>query len=73
MDDTSREAANVQVEIYRRLTGAQRAQIAYDMSVFARELSATRIRSEHPEWSEADVRRELVRIALLPAPLPARP
>jgi len=69
--DTSAQAAEVQASVYRRMTGAQRVQLAYEISMTAREFSASRIRHEHPEWSEADVRRELLRIAFLPAPLPA--
>lgn len=71
MRDTSAQAAEVQASVYRRMTGAQRVQLAYEISMTAREFAASRIRNEHPEWSEADVRRELLRIAFLPAPLPA--
>ena len=70
MSDTSREAAALQTSIHRRLTGAQRLRIALDMSQFARELSLCRLRSEHPDWTEADLKRELLRYAFLPAPLP---
>jgi hypothetical protein len=68
--DTSAQAAEVQASIYRRMTGSQRVLLAYEISMTAREFATSRIRSEHPEWSEADVRRELLRIALLPAQLP---
>lgn len=70
MRDTSAQAAEVQASIYRRMTGSQRVQLAYEISMTAREFATSRIRSEHPEWSETDVRRELLRIAFLPAPLP---
>ena len=46
--------------------------MALDMSLFARELTKERIRREHPKWTEKDVARELLRLALLPAPMPAR-
>jgi hypothetical protein len=52
------------------MTGSQKVQLAYEISMTAREFAASRIRSEHPEWSDADVGRELLRIAFLPAPLP---
>jgi len=42
------------------------------MSRFPRELACERIQQEHPEWPEALVTRELLRLAFLPAPLPAR-
>jgi len=53
------------------MSGEQRLLLAFEMSLFARELAKEGIRSEHPEWSEARVARELLRLAFLPAPLPA--
>ena len=54
------------------MTGVQRLLMAFEMSLFARELAKERIRSEHPEWVESQVARELVRLAFLPEPAPAR-
>jgi hypothetical protein len=54
------------------MTGEQRLLTAFEMSLFARELSKQRIRREHPEWSETQVARELVSLAFLPGPMPAR-
>jgi hypothetical protein len=68
--DTSAQAAEVQAGVYRRMSGSQKVQLAYEISMTARAFAASRIRSEHPEWSEADIGRELLRIAFLPAPLP---
>jgi len=45
--------------------------LAFEMSLFARDLAKAGIRHEHPEWSEARVARELLRLAFFPAPLPA--
>ena len=70
MSDTSREAAELQASVHRRLTGPQRLGIAWDMSLTARELSLSRLRAEHPEWSDSDLKRELLRIAFLPGRLP---
>ena len=70
LSDTSRDAAALQTSIHRRLTGSQRLRVALDMSLDARELSLTRLRRQHPDWSEADLKRELLRYAFLPAPLP---
>jgi len=44
--------------------------LSYEMSLFARELAKEGIRRDHPEWTEAQVARELLRLAFLPAPLP---
>jgi hypothetical protein len=52
------------------MTGEQRLLMAYEMSMFARELSKARIQGEHPDWSETQIGRELLRLAFLPAPLP---
>ena len=69
--DTSPEAAEVQLNVFRRMSGEQRLNLALEMSDFARGLSLSRIRSEHPEWSEWEIRRELLRLDFLPRPLPA--
>jgi hypothetical protein len=53
------------------MSGEQRLLLAFEMSLFARELNRERIRREHPEWPEALIIRELLRLAFLPAPLPA--
>jgi hypothetical protein len=61
----------VQLEIHRSMTGEQRLLLAYEMSMLARELNRARLLSEHPDWPEARIARELLRLAFLPAPLPA--
>lgn len=53
------------------MSGEQRLLLAFEMSLFARELAREGIRRDHPEWTEAQVARELLRLAFLPAPLPA--
>jgi Rv0078B-related antitoxin len=72
ISDTSSLAQTVQLEIQRAMTGERRLLAAFEMSLFARELSKQRIRREHPEWSETQVARKLVRLAFLPGPMPAR-
>jgi hypothetical protein len=71
MTDTSPEARAKQDEILRAMSGEQRMTLAYEMSMFARELAREGIRRDHPEWTEAQIARELLRLAFLPAPLPA--
>lgn len=72
LSDTSPAASTVQLRVQRAMTGEQRLLLAFEMSLFARELAKERIRQEHPEWAETQVARELIRLALLPAPLPAQ-
>jgi len=45
--------------------------LAFEMSLFARELAKEGIRRDHPEWTEGQIARELMRLAFLPSPLPA--
>ena len=71
ISDTTPEAKAIQERILRNMTGEQRLLLAWDMSLFARELARAGIRKDHPDWSEAQVARELLRLAFLPAPLPA--
>jgi hypothetical protein len=68
--DSSPAAQAVQFEIQRSMSGEQRIVLAYEMSMFARELNRVRIRREHPEWQESRIAREMLRLAFLPAPLP---
>ena len=70
--DTSPSAQALQLQIQRAMPGEQRLLLALEMSLFARELAKERIRREYPEWSDAQVARELVRLTFLPAPVPAR-
>jgi len=69
--DTSPGARAKQIEILRAMTGEQRIELAYEMSMFARELAREGIRRDHPDWPEERVVRELLRLAFLPGPLPA--
>ena len=69
-DDTSPAARTIQHRVYRAMTGAERFQIAIRLSREAREFALARLRRHHPDWSDRDLKRELLRIALLPRPLP---
>jgi hypothetical protein len=53
------------------MSGEQRILLAFEMSLLARELAREGIQREHPEWPEARVARELLRLAFFPAPLPS--
>jgi hypothetical protein len=70
MSDTSPEAAAIQAAIHRRMTGEQRLALAVEMSLFARELATARLRQQHPDWSEWELKRELLRYAFEGQPLP---
>ena len=70
--DTTLEASEIQLRAQQGMTGEERILLALDMSLFSRELARERVRSDHPEWNEAEVNRELLRLAFLPDPLPSR-
>lgn len=70
MTDTSTEAAALQADLHRRMSGEQRLRIAMEMSDLARELTLARLRLDHPAWGEPELRRELLRYAFGPDPLP---
>jgi hypothetical protein len=52
MTDTSPSAQVVQLKVQRAMSGEQRLLMAFEISMFARELAMARIRSEHPDWPE---------------------
>lgn len=69
--DTTAAADAIQLKVLRSMSGEQRMLLAFEMSLLARELAKAGIRREHPNWPEALVTRELLRMAFLPAPIPA--
>jgi hypothetical protein len=71
MSDTTPVAQAIQLQIQSAISGEQRLLLAFEMSLFARELAKAGIRRDHPDWTDAQVTRELLRLAFLPAPLPA--
>jgi len=71
LSDTTPEAKAIQEEALRNMIGEQRLLLAWDMSLFARDLARAGIRDAYPEWTDAQVARELLRLAFLPAPLPS--
>lgn len=60
--DTSPEAAAVQQEIITRMTPAQRLRLASEMSESMRNLALAGVRHRHPDWSEEQCKRELLRL-----------
>jgi hypothetical protein len=68
--DTSPAAQTMQFEIHRSMTGEQKILLAYEMSMAGRELSRCRLRQEQPRWTEAQIARELLKLAFFPKPLP---
>jgi hypothetical protein len=65
-------AMEVQLEVLRRLSAAERLQVMAEMCDAMRELAAAGMRARQPSWPEDAVQREVRRIygALAPAALP---
>jgi hypothetical protein len=57
--DTSERAARIQVELNRALGPERRLEMVMELSEFARQFALTRLRAQHPELSEPDLRRLL--------------
>ena len=61
-NDTHFEAAAIQQEIFRRMTTGQRLALALEMSESLRRVAMDGLRSRHPEMSEQELSRELMRL-----------
>jgi hypothetical protein len=70
LTDTKPAAQALQLKIQRSMAGERRLLLAFEMSLFARELARENLLREHPDWPEGQVTRELLRLAFFPAPLP---
>jgi hypothetical protein len=60
--DTSPGVHALQIRLYREAGPERRAAMAADLSEAVREFSRAGVRLRHPEFSEAEVNRELLRI-----------
>jgi hypothetical protein len=67
---TPEEGLQKQIEIYRRMTGQQRLQIAFRLSALSRELIRSNVRNYHPDWTDQQVEHEVVRRFRLGAGIP---
>lgn len=72
--DSAPEFLALQVQAWRRMTPAARIELAWEMSEAARGLLLARLGSEHPDWTDRQVRAEVARLALQATrPVPPRP
>ena len=60
--DTTPDAEAMQLELYRRMTPGRRVMIAYEMSMMARRITLSGIRSRHPEYTDDEAKYALFRI-----------
>ena len=60
--DTSPDADAVQIEAYRRMGGAERAQVMFRLGAMARRTAEAGIRQRHPEYDDEQVMLALARL-----------
>lgn len=70
MSDTSPAVQAIQDAIHRRMTGEERLKLAMEMSDMARAFALARLRTEHPDWTKWELKRELLRQAFGSEPWP---
>lgn len=61
VSDTHPDVAAMQREMLRRMTKEQRLKLALEMSNYSHACAIELIRSQHPEFNQRQVIRELVR------------
>lgn len=64
--DTSERAAQVQLEVYRRMTPAARLRVAMELADMSRQLLANGVRARQPDYTDEQVRLAAIRIWLTP-------
>ena len=60
MNDTTPEARDVRTAVYRKMGGARRVEIAFELSELVRDLARARIRRQHPAFDDRAVEDELL-------------
>lgn len=60
--DTSSRVAAVQVQLYREIGPAKRAEIMAELSDALRDLAAAGVRHRHPEYDEDRVLEEVLAV-----------
>lgn len=68
IDDTSEKRGASLVQSF--MTGEQKVLLAFEISAFDQGVRKQKIRREHPDWSELQVKHEILRQAFLPDPAP---
>jgi hypothetical protein len=68
--DTHPKVEAMQLEHLRSMTGEQRLLMGIDISALSHALMKAGVRRDHPDWSEKQVMREVIRLVFFPQPLP---
>lgn len=70
ISDTNPKIEAMQLAAIRSMTGGQRMLLGVELSLLSREFMKAGIRREHPEWTERQVKLEVLRLLFFPKPLP---
>jgi len=62
--DTTKEAENIQIEIFRRMGPEGRLRSALDLTQTSRRLLATGVRRRHPDYTEHQVKLATIKLTL---------
>lgn len=62
--DTTPEAREVELAVWRRMAPEQRLALAFRMTASLRGVAAAGIRSRHPEYTPEQVKMALIRMSL---------
>jgi hypothetical protein len=62
--DTTKEAENIQLEIFRRMGPERRLRAALDLTQTSRRLLAAGVRSRHPDYTENQVKLATIKLTL---------
>jgi hypothetical protein len=63
-DNSLKSAEEVQIEIYSKMSFAQKWERVWDLRKIAWNLKAVRLRSQNPDWTESQVQNEVRKIFL---------
>ena len=66
VNDTHPDVERLQLEGWRRMSPAEKLLRVADLNAAVRQLAEARIRAEHPDFSDEDVKLELARLWLPP-------
>ena len=62
--DTTSQAENVQVEVFRRMKPEMRLQVAIDLAQTSRKLVEEGVYKRHPDYGEEQIRLAAIRLIL---------
>ncbi len=62
--DTTPEARQVELEVWRRMPPEKRLALAFRMTASLRDISAAGIKSRHPEYTPEQIKMALIRMSL---------